>query len=51
MSRSPEDFLVFYDANDVAEYMKGRFATRDGHLELAVSEAWDDPLVTLTKQP
>ncbi len=48
---SPEDFLVFYDANDVAEYMKGRFATRDGHLELAVSEAWDDPLVTLTKQP
>ena len=36
---SPEDFLVFYDANDVAEYMKGRFATRDGRLELAVSEA------------
>ena len=48
---SPTDFLVFFDPDDVAEYLKASFVTEGGSIELKVSEAWDAPLATLKKQP
>ena len=41
---SSTDFLVFYSADDTAEYYKASFSTRDGVVSYALSEAWGEPL-------
>ncbi len=47
---SASDFLIFFDPNDSAEYLKASFAVQNGVTEVKLSEAWDEPLVTLQRQ-
>ncbi len=49
--QSETDFLAFFGPDDTAEYYKVRFSTKDGVTRFTLSEAWDEELGVLEKQP